>query len=571
MCGILGGNNSYWDYENALHKLYHRGPNCQEMQKIDNFYMGFARLAIIDLSEKAMQPMHSFDKRFSIVFNGEIYDYEIIRKELEKKGYCFQTKSDTEVLLYSFIEWKERMMEHIDGIFAFAIMDKQNKQLYLFRDRCGVKPLYYYYDGRNFAFSSELKGIKALCNNVSFDVDETALYDYHMYLYIPDPKTMYKNVYKLEPASYIIFDYNRNQLSKSKKYWKVKLNTREGNVLNKKQLDAKAEELRYHLERCVKRQIVSDVPVGTFLSGGVDSSIITAVTKQYLEDVTAYCIGFHDSRYDESKYAKEIADIINVDCKIRKFSINEFLYLYQELPDWYDEPYADTSAYPTYYVSKFAREDVTVVLTGDGGDELFGGYPRCIFAKENLIKRRINNRKLSELFLDNSSKLNALGEEMGNFCKEDVAQILPRYLYRIKPNRSYLRAKYHIPKEYDDFWYIRRYYHKDLPPYTRMRYLDFMTYMNGDILTKVDRVSMRTSLEARVPFLDREMVDFAFSLTQEECNPKGELKGLLKYAYQNTIPRKLFDRQKQGFSIPFSYIRKEKCPQEFLIEELWNL
>lgn len=571
MCGIIGGSNPKWDYTGAVQQMLHRGPDAQKIQRIKEMVFGFARLSIVDLNEIAMQPMVSADGRFVIVFNGEIYDYLSLRTELEKKGYCFKSQSDTEVLLYAFVEWREKLCEHLDGIFAFAIYDTLEEKVYLFRDRCGIKPLYYYYDGHEFAFASELDTLKTLCTDVAFEIDMTALYDYHTYLYIPEPKTMYQKVYKLPSASYLIFNVADKRLTKPQRYWKVHLNTKAGEPVNRKKLDEKAEELRYHFENVIRRQVIADVPVGTFLSGGVDSSIVTALVKKYVKDLTAYTIGFKDKRYDESVYAREVADILQVNCESKYFEISDFERSYKILPELYGEPYADTSAYPTYFVSKFARENVTVVLTGDGGDELFGGYPRCTLARDILDKKRCSNRWLSQLYLRNRDFLQAMGTDLGIACREDIAVLSEWYQYSKKPNITELRKKYGIDKDYDDFWYYRKYYHKDLPPFTRLRYLDFMTYMNGDILTKVDRASMKVSLEARVPFLDKEMIDFAFSLTQEECNPKGELKGLLKYAYENVIPRRILDRKKQGFSIPFSYIRRGSCPQEYLIESLWKL
>lgn len=571
MCGILGGNQLNWNYDGAILELSHRGPNGQNVKRIKDMTLCFARLSIIDLNERAMQPMLSEDERYAIVFNGEIYDYKKIRDELQSKGYHFRTESDTEVLLYSFMEWKERVMEHVDGICAFAILDMKTERLYLFRDRCGVKPLFYYYSGMEFAFASELKGIKALCTDVNFTIDYTALYDYHTYLYIPDPKTMYKNVYKLPPAHYLIYDMKRHKILEKSRYWKVKLNTKEGTRPSKKQMDEKADELRYHLDRAVARQLVADVPVGTFLSGGVDSSIITAIAHKHMNDVTAYTIGFPDKRYDESAYAKEIASIIHVNCKSKHMNEDAFKKVYNIMQELYDEPYADTSAYPTYYVSKMAKEDVSVVLTGDGGDELFGGYGGYLYVGDILSDKKFSNRKISELYREHQDFFKPFGMKLRDICMEDIALLEPLYHCSKGADRKRLRKKYGIPKDYDDFWHYRRYYHKELPIYTRMRYVDFMTYLNGDILTKVDRASMKVSLEARVPFLDEEVIDFAFSLTQEECNPGGQLKGLLKYAYRKEFPGKLLNRKKQGFSIPYSYIRQGVRLQENLIEKLWKL
>lgn len=571
MCGILGGNNLEWDYDGAVSTMHHRGPNGQRVKKWKDMALGFARLSVIDLSESAMQPMLSSDGRYAIVFNGEVYDYKKNRRILEEKGYHFRTQSDTEVLLYAFVEWREKMVDHFDGIFAFAVYDTTLEKMFIFRDRCGVKPLYYFYDGKNFAFASELKAICKLCDSIHFKIDETALYDYHTYLYIPEPKTMYRNVFKLKAASYLTYDVKKRKIENINSYWKVRLNTKEGNKVSKKQLEQKAGELRFHLSNVIARQTIADVPIGTFLSGGVDSSIITAEVAKYVKDVTSYTIGFSDVRYDESGYAKTTADMLNVKLKTKQFEDRDYMGLYDRLPDIYDEPFADTSAFPTYFVSKFAKEDITVVLTGDGGDELFGGYFRYIYAEELLDKHKGNGRALSEMYLRWRDKISLYQGYWDGICLEDVAKLSPLYQYRIRPDRKRLREKYHIPKDYDDFWYYRKYYHKELPPLTRLRYLDFMTYLNGDLLTKVDRASMKVSLEARVPFLDREIVEYAFSLTQEECNPSGELKGLLKYAYADTFPRGFLNRKKQGFSIPFSFLRNEKCPQEYLIETLWKL
>ncbi|MCR2045720.1 asparagine synthase (glutamine-hydrolyzing) [Acetatifactor muris] len=572
MCGILGGNNEKWDYQSAIKKLFHRGPDAVSIHKARHFTFAFTRLSVIDLNNNAMQPMVSKDKRYTIVFNGEIYDYGKVRDRLIQSGYVFKTKSDTEVLLYAFSNWREKLVEYIDGIFAFAIYDELERKLYLFRDRCGVKPLYYYENGRDFAFASELKAFEQLGTDIQLTLDNTALYDYHTYLYIPEPKSMYREVKKLPAASMLVYDIEARRILSIKKYWKVCLNSKAGNPLSEKEMDDKASELKFHLCNAVKRQVVADVPVGTFLSGGVDSSIITAETKNNVNrQIAAFSIGFSDRRYDESKYAREAAKLLGVQLHLKTFESSDFSRLYFKLKEMFDEPFADTSAYPTYFVSTYAKEQVTVVLTGDGGDELFGGYARCAYCRDTLQKRKYTNKIISDLYIKYARELDLFGGCFDQILEEDLAMLAPWYAKIDFSERKRLRKKFGIPREYDDFWYYRKYYHKDLPPYTRMRYLDFMTYLNGDILTKVDRTSMAASLEARVPFLDREVVDFAFSLTEQECNPNGELKGLLKHAYRNEIQKEFFDRKKQGFSIPVSYISKKAGPQEKLIYDLWKL
>lgn len=571
MCGILGGNRENWNYREAIEAISHRGPDAQKLINVKNFHLGFARLSIIDLQDQAMQPMFSSDGNYVILFNGEIYDYHIVRKELETRGYQFRTMSDTEVLLYAFVEWKEAMVHHLDGIFATAIMDIREEKIYLFRDRPGVKPLYYYYDGASFAFASELKAIEKMCTDIKFQIDNTALYDYYNYLYIPEPKTIYRNVYKLEAATCMVFDLKKNVIVTNYRYWKVRLNTKAGEPVTQRKMEEKAEELRYHMANVIKRQVVSDVPVGTFLSGGVDSSIVTAVSKAYIPNITGYTIGFTDKKYDELEYAKKIAELLRVKLKVKRFTRNNYFSLRKLLPQIYDEPFADTSAYPTFFVSKFAKEDITVVLTGDGGDELFGGYPRCLYALDNLTgKRRIPRKQVSSLYMDYENAVKKIHIDFDTFFKDDVTRLLSLYHGGVL-DRKRLRQKYSIDRDYDDAWYIRKYYHKDLPPFTRMRYLDFMTYLPGDILTKVDRASMKVSLEARVPFLDKEIIDFAFSLTQQECNPNGDLKGLLKYAYKDTIPLDLFNRKKAGFSMPHCYVSGEGNIQEILLHKLWRI
>lgn len=573
MCGIIGGSKKNWNYQAAIESLRHRGPDAQKRMDINGFHFGFARLSIIDTNETAMQPMVSADSRFIITFNGEIYDYKKIREELIKLGHTFKTASDTEVLLNAFVEWREEMVKHLDGIFAVVIMDVKENKLYLFRDRPGVKPLYYYYDGNDFAYASELKAIVKMCDDVSFQIDNTALYDYHIYYYIPDPKTLYKNVYKLEPASCMIYDLAKQKIISNNRYWEININTKKGEKMSARKKEDKAEELRYHLDRVIARQVVSDVPVGTFLSGGVDSSIVTAITQKHINDLTGYSIGFMDRRYDESGYAEAVAKFIKVNLKIKKFSRNDYMNLSCILPSMYDEPFADTSAYPTYFVSKLAKEDVTVVLTGDGGDEIFGGYRRYLAALDILDKKHCSARcyRVSNLYITFYKYLRSLGLELGDIPLDELYILLTQYSGDINSVKGNIRKKYGIKNDYDDAWYLRKYYHKELPIFTRMRYMDFMTYLPSDVLTKVDRASMNVSLEARVPLLDKEMIEFAFSLTENECNPDNDLKGLFKYAYKDVIPLDLLNRKKMGFGMPNYYVRGKDSLQENLIKQLWEL
>ena len=540
MCGILGGNNARWNYQAALDVIMHRGPDGNKISKIKNFTMGFVRLAIVDLNESAMQPMISVDGKYVITFNGEIYDYKQIRKNLEKLGYIFKTQSDTEVLLYAFIEWKEKVTDYIEGIFAFSIYDIENELVYLFRDRVGVKPLYYYVNGNDFAFSSELKAIEKLLNK-SLDIDKTALYDYFNYLCIPEPKTIYKKVRRLEPGSFLIYSIKNNRIVKNERYWMPIANPYEGDVLSEDSLKEKISTLRTLINNSIRKQLVADVPVGSFFSGGIDSSIVTVAAKSYKSDILSYGIAFTDERYDESKYIKRIGNHIGANYKIEYFEQEDFQKLKRMLISSFDEPFADISFYPTFFVSKIARKDVTVVLTGDGGDELFGGYTR-------YFKQYESNRQ-SPVVVSNLIKT------LNKKACDVLYDLIPEYLYGESLDYFKLRRRMGIPLDYDDAWCYRKYYEKDLPPITRMRYMDFMTYLPNDILTKVDRMSMLNSLEARVPLLDKDIVEFAFSLSQKECNPDNKSKGLFRLAYSQEIPDEMFERNKAGFMMPHRFMK----------------
>ncbi len=547
MCGILGGSNPKWDYQKGISCMKHRGPDGMKVCPLEDFTLAFARLAIMDLSDNGMQPMFSEDYRIGIVFNGEIYGYQKLRNRLMKKGYRFHSTSDTEVILNAYQEWGEKFIAHVDGMFAIAIYDKRDSTVRLFRDRLGIKPLYYFYDGKNFGFSSELKGILNMCNTVSFTVDNTAVYDFLHYLYIPDPKTYYKNIYKILPGHRMIFSIHDRRIVKDSSYWRLDVNGIQG--ARRRQSDL-ADELKELVKESVEEQMVADVPVGTFLSGGVDSSIVTYEGYRVNPQLETFSVGFYDSRYNELEYAEELVDRYQLNKNSRIFGRNTFERYYTQMKVWYDEPFADTSAFPTFLVSEMAKDKVAVALTGDGADEVFGGYDRYQF----LRKRR---EKSVSLF---------------GFRKDDLAvllkQMVPATLIRDKE----LRERLGIDKDYDALWAFRRYYFKDLPPITRLQYLDLKTYLPGDILTKVDRASMAVSLETRVPMLSRKLVEFSFSLTEEERCPKGVQKGLLKKAYEEEIGKKLLYRPKQGFGIPMHKVFGDEIScQEHILEDIWGM
>lgn len=562
MCGILGGNHSQWDYKNGIECMAHRGPDGTRVSSLDDFTLAFARLAIIDLSSNGMQPMFSYDNQVGIVFNGEIYGYQKLRKELEKKGHRFYSATDTEVILNAYLEWGERFITRIDGMFGMAIYDKREGVVRLFRDRAGIKPLYYYYDGVNFGFASELKGIVNMCNTVSLQIDRTAIYDYLNYIYIPAPKTYYKNVYKLLPGHRMVFDVKSKRIIKDSAYWKININTNQAS--ERKQSDI-IEELRQLIKESVQEQMIADVPVGTFLSGGVDSSIITYEGHRINPGLESFSMGFTQRDYNELQYARKLAERYKINWNTKIFDRDIFREYYGQLRNWYDEPFADTSAFPTYIVSKMAREKVTVVLTGDGGDEVFGGYNRHRAIWEKERKQAPDNELISYLY----SKFHKNG--LSYFWMDELTFILRTIGDAPQVRDKELRKELGIPKDYDTFWKFRQYYFKDLPPMTRAQYLDFKTYLPEDVLTKVDRVSMAVSLEARVPLLSKKIIEFSFSLSEEDRLPNGTLKGLLKKAYEEEIEKSILYREKMGFSMPYNFFRDEESLQEQLLRDIWDV
>lgn len=543
MCGILGGNIRNWDYEKGIMAIKHRGPDAQRVVKKPLCTLGFARLAIMDLSMDAMQPMEAADGAVTILFNGEIYGYKKLRNQLKKK-YPFRTTSDTEVILYAYLEYGDQFIDHIDGMFAIAIYDSRIEQLKLYRDRYGVKPLYYYCHNEEFAFASELKAFVAAAGEKNWAIDRTAILDFLCYQYIPEPKSIYEEVYKLNPACFLFYDLRRKKVVKEGRYWKLHVCTRAAGNRNRKAIQTDIREL---LAESVKEQMVADVEVGTFLSGGIDSSIVTYESSRCNPDTMAYSIGFREKKYDESPYSKLFAEKYRINHKLKIVSVDDVKELKGRMKEWYDEPFADTSAYPTYLVSKLSRENAKVVLTGDGGDELFGGYGRYAWFCEHLGDHNVARTKVLDKVLCRT-RLEIPGMASQLKLYSGYIGVFDRKLCR-----NWTR-KYGIDGSYDTRWHLKKYYVPDLPPLTRVRYLDFKTYLPGDILTKVDRTSMSVSLEARVPFLNRKLVEYVFELAEDECCSSDCLKQLLKEAYKNIIPDEILYREKKGFAIPDNYV-----------------
>lgn len=522
MCGIAGGNHPGWHYEKAIASILHRGPDGKNVEMYQGMTFAFCRLAVQDLSVHAMQPMSSPDNLVHIIYNGEIYGYQKLKDDLKNK-YQFRTSSDTEVILYAYLEYGKEFVDKIDGIFAMAIYDERVRKVYLFRDRIGVKPLYYYYKDGKFAFASELKALTEMLEDSALEIDTMALYDYLFYQYVPEPKSLYKHIRKLRPAARLIFDTQEKRIIEADRYWNLFVNASVG---RKRKREDVAEELRGLIRQTVEEQLIADVPVGTFLSGGVDSSVITYVTNRLKPEVNAFTIGFQETQFDESARADAFCREQHISLTQQILSSKDVRQIRNDLSKWYDEPFADVSAYPTYMLSRLARTNCTVVLTGDGGDELFGGY-----AHYKTVA------------------------SFGN--KPEKEKVYQQYAKPVASVEDY-RIRWNIPKDYDPYWHFDQYYKEELPVFTRMRYMDLMTYLPESVLTKVDRASMAVSLEARVPFLARRIVEFAFSLSQEEYLSDNELKGCLKDAYKGRIPDEILYGIKMGFSVPDHYFWRER-------------
>ena len=573
MCGFVGGTDPSWDYTAALASIEHRGPDDGRLHLEGPVRVGFRRLSIIDLDAAAMQPMFADDGQTWIVFNGEIYGFQALRGELERLGHAFRTRSDTEVLLNAYMQWGDGFIEHVDGMFAVALWDARDRKLRLYRDRPGIKPLYYFYDGRRFAFASELKAIEAALDADDLKVDETALYDFLGYRYVPAPKTLYRNCFKLLPAHCIVFDPDSGTLSDSQPFWSLPV-PKQALAIS---VDEAAEELRELVNESVRDQMISDVPLGFFLSGGVDSSTIVAAASGLGAEVSTFSIGFDSDEKSETPYAREVASLFGARHHERMLSQAAAGDLLPKLKKWFDEPFADESAMPTYLVSKVARENVTVVLTGDGGDEVFGGYrtyprfkrysrlpswpaamDRLAFPLREPFGRRSAVARATRVLEFAFGKGPALWAKIMHGMPEAA--------------KSGYRERFGIPRDYDDWWHYREHWRNDLPVRTRLQFLDFHTFMPGMVLTKVDRTSMAVSLEARVPFLARKIIEFSFALPEKVRYHEGELKGILKYAYKDILPTGILNRRKKGFGIPRYYLKdldKGKPVQEHLLQSLF--
>ena len=558
MCGIFG--SYYFDrggridpalFVRQVDAIAHRGPDDGGAYIESGVGIGHRRLSIIDL-DGGHQPMWDVEQRMGIVYNGEIYNFRELRRILRRKGHRFQSDSDTEVILHAYREWGRDCVDHFVGMFAFCIFDRKERTLFLARDRLGKKPLYYYEDRERFVFGSELKSL-LIDQSLPRVIDPEAVKDFFAYNYIPGPKTIFAGFRKL-PAGTSLYVTSRGMTLH--RYWRPVFGP-----FNDFGVDKNAESLTEILVDSVKLRLRSDVPLGAFLSGGVDSSLIVSLMASAVSSpVKTQTIGFKEQEYDERAYARETAELYKTEHREQVVQVDA-LDVIDELSWFYDEPFGDSSAVPTYYLSQATRDFVTVALSGDGGDENFAGYRRYVFAMyEAMIRERIPNLLRTSL-ISPAARLYPKADYLPQFlrAKSTLTNLsvpherayflsLTQKSYPQFLDRDFLLGL----QNYDPFAHFEEHL-KDaecLDPLSRIQYVDLKMYLCDDILVKVDRASMAHSLEVRVPLLDHRLVDFAGAIPPGQKLFGKDTKIVLKRAAEKNLPRQILDRKKKGFTVP---------------------
>ena len=531
MCGIAGifqsdsgARADAAQLQRMVSVLRHRGPDDEGLYVHGAVGLGARRLKIIDLAG-GRQPLFNEDRTMAVVFNGEIYNFRDLRNDLVATGHRFETQSDTEVILHAYEEYGEDCVQRLRGMFAFAIWNGVRRELFLARDRVGIKPLYFFWDGRKFLFASEIKAILQ-DPAVRRDIDPCALDDYFTFNYIPASKSIFRAIRKLMPAHTL-------RVSASglveREYWDLVFEPDDAGD----EADY-AAGLRHQLRESVRLHLVSDVPVGVFLSGGVDSSAVTATMAELVEaPIDTVSIGFEAPDFNELPYARAVARRCGARARERVLE-PEAARIVDVLTWYFDEPFADSSMVPTYHLSQLAREHATVCLAGDGGDEMFAGYLRFrTFQEGSLLdpaaaERHFFNRKVS------------MTPEMRD--------------------RLYGAGLKRAINDYDPFSLLQTYFDRarQWDPLSRVQYAEAKTYLVGDLLTKVDRASMAHGLEVRVPFLDHEFMEYAARMPTCYKLRNGVCKYMLKQAFRDRLPAEVLTRPKMGFSMPLAaWFRRE--------------
>ena len=556
MCGICGYISSKdINIEEMNSSIIHRGPDNQGIFFDKDIGLGHTRLSILDLSEESNQPMVSRSKRYILVYNGEIYNFIELKKELEALGVIFRRHSDTEVVLEGFGQWGTALFEKLNGMFAFSIYDKELNRLYIVRDRFGVKPLYYYSYGQDFIFGSEIKSILA-SNIVEKKLDYQGLYEYLHFATTLGETTFYENIKKLESGYYIDYDIDKRTF----KIDKYKLNYEV--TSSKDSLEDAIVNIRKLFEDSVKRQLVSDVPVGIFLSGGIDSTAITAyATKHYKGKIKTFSAGFdYDGGENELPNAKFIAEYFDTDHYELNITGDNTKTVLEEVNHYFDQPFGDAANIPLYLMTKELKGKEKVILQGDGGDEIFAGYHRYIRLHHYKTFKFISKWffLLKKSIPKDSSKYRGLRFLFALYQREpskEMAYILSQEMFDEDPADYFSSEIRSRLKKVNPFQRYQYFYNKfkDLTPVNRALYTDMNILLPDLYFEKVDRATMANSLEIRVPFLDNKLVEYAMSLPSEYKVRGKEKKYLLKKAFEGVVPDKILYGPKKGFGVPYKY------------------
>ncbi|HZH83721.1 MAG TPA: XrtA/PEP-CTERM system amidotransferase [Phototrophicaceae bacterium] len=558
ICGILEFRRQSDIPREVVHRMnqtmIHRGPDDGGVFVGPGVGLGHRRLSIIDLAG-GHQPMSNEDGTVWVLLNGEIYNYPELRADLLKKGHRFVTKSDTEAIVHLYEELAEGCFAKLRGMFSIAIWDSRYRRLVLARDRVGKKPLFYAADPRRIVFGSELKALLA-ADSLSRKIDEQAVSDYFSFGYIPAPKTIYRSVRKVMPGHYLVASVDG---VKETQYWDLSFAD-----VQQRSEEEWCEELRHQLCEATRVRLMSEVPLGAFLSGGIDSSAVVAMMSHLMKrPVTTCSIGFREEKYNETEYARQVSTLFSAEHHKEIVEPNA-LDVVDKLAWHFDEPFADSSAIPTYYVSKIARSQVTVALGGDGGDESFAGYRRYkLDYYENKLRSHVPAGLRRSLFGPLGRWYPAMAWAPRIFRAKATFESLSR-----SPLEGYFNSiSYFRPNDktrlfaadfhkrlggYNSLDLFRRYYDQadTNDPLTKIQYVDVKTYLTDDILTKVDRASMAVSLEVRAPFLDHKLLELAASMPSSFKLRNGVGKYILKKSLEPVLPRNILYRPKQGFAIP---------------------
>lgn len=563
MCGIAGftrTENSRYPADAVLDKMgnaiVHRGPDSSGNYVDDHVALRHQRLSIIDLSSTGHQPMFSNDQRYVTVYNGEIYNFPELREELQRDGHQFRGQSDTEVLLALYERIGKAVLDRINGFYALAIWDTVDQTLFLARDRLGKKPLYYSFTNGQLVFASEIKAMLQV-PGMQRDIDQEALVDFFHYQYVPDTKCIFSNMNKLPAGHWMELKNGKLEI---KQYWDLSFS--DESKASEEEISA---TLLDTLDKSVKSRMISDVPLGAFLSGGVDSSAIVGLMANAASEPIKTCsIGFDEERFNELEHSKKIADQFGTNHNeyiARQNLENDFL----KITRYFDEPFADASLIPTYYVSQLARKTVTVAISGDGGDENFAGYSKYLTDfQENRLRNKIPPVLRRTLF---KSMANMIGRPNNTLLRK--ANSLLSTL-AAEPDQAFFTTNSFFNADlwqkiinddlrsatshYDPSEYTRQYYRSaDTDDHlAKLLYTDIKTYLVGDILVKVDRMSMANSLETRAPLLDYEMMEYVATIPSNLKLHNGETKYILKKSLEKLLPNDILYRKKMGFSIPLA-------------------